>query len=1538
MFKGKLLSMVLLAGMLLGQTVPHAMAATYCDHAQFVSDITAPDGAAFAPGAAFTKTWRFMNIGTCTWTTSYSLVWAGGDALGAPASVKLPVDVPPGQMLDISVNLTAPNAAGHYKGLFKFSNASGTQFGIGDSAGEAFWVDINVVATDAVIYDFVANAAYAQWKSGAGPIPYPGASGDRRGFSYQVDKPHLEDDSFDSLPGLLTVPQNKYNGYIQATYPEFQIQQGDKLQTLVNCEFGATGCYVTFRIDYLLPNNVQRTLWSFKEAYDKRFYRANIDLSPLAGQRVRFVFMLLSTGYASGDRAIWGSPRIVRAGTIQPPAPPATLTPLPPLTPTQTPITPPPPTVAPSGCDRAIFITDVNVPDGTTFAPGAAFSKTWRLKNSGSCTWTTAYKLMYYSGEQMGAPTSINIPWNVYYGQTVDLTVNMVAPGSPGQYRGFWILTNASGSMFGIGSNAADPFWVEINVAGEAPQEGGYNFWLNACSAQWKSGAGPLPCPGAVGDRNGFVIADNFSHLEDGTMGPAPSLLMAPQNKYNGYIQGFYPTFTVRPGDRFRAVIGCEYGSSCYVTFRLDYMNPNGYIGTFWQWREQNDGKNYTADVDLTPLAGRSVRFILTILATGSATGDLVRWGAPTIIRKEGTTPPTITPMPPTITVTPSMNDWLTFTNVSYGFQFKYPPASQIENGGTDNITYIDLPITPGTNLDHKYLEMVVADNPGYCQSPLATSSMLQTTETVIVNGLTFLKQTGQDGTAGHINKWTAYSTQRGNACVSLDFVLRAADPGVFTTPPPLYDEAAESAVFGQIVSTFAWLTVPPTPTFTPVPPTLTPIPPTVTPGPPAASPTIKSLYMNDAMNGWALSDQYVLRTYDGGSSWYVVLFESNPPSGYFPSSTKAWVISNAFEIIRTTDGGATWTRYATPFNGGSVQFLDDNTGYVFQITGAAMQKQSVVLYKTTDGGATWTKNYDNDPTVPGSSNTLPLGGHKAGITFSTATTGWVGGDTPTDGYFYFYKTTDSGVTWSRLQLAIPAGYESAYISTTAPKFFDASNGVLPVWMTIGIGMRDLFLYVTHDGGNTWTPSPAFARSAEHTEIITMNNTISWDWANIFHVTNDGGNTWATITPDVTFGDGFRELDFVSTMNGWARLQLDDGHTALYRTTDGGSTWTLLYGHVTPTPTPDPAAFAQTIVNTLNARNFDALPAMMDTSLGFAYWQSQGTSYPADQAIESLRTGLSVTLIPDPNKDLNSLLGGLNPYAIMGLDPAKSYGLFISGWGSDTKTEVILYVTQRADGSLYWHSVLIAPTGFITPTTLIGPYAVVNVAVNDVLNIRSGAGVNQNIIGYYPSDATDVMRTGPSTSVDGAVWVEVRRNDGLTGWVNSNFLTEYVTHEAFCADTRILPLIEQAKQSMNQSNGSLLGQIVSPVHGVNMHLWAYGPGINFTQATAADIYTSGTVYNWGGGPSGTPDTGTFNAVLKPKYLEVFNAPNMETYCDDLTKVFNLSRPWPYPNIRYYNLYKPGSSQFFDFRTLLIGIEYINNQPYIYGMVTIIWEP
>jgi hypothetical protein len=85
--------------------------------------------------------------------------------------------------------------------------------------------------------------------------------------------------------------------------------------------------------------------------------------------------------------------------------------------------------------------------------------------------------------------------------------------------------------------------------------------------------------------------------------------------------------------------------------------------------------------------------------------------------------------------------------------------------------------------------------------------------------------------------------------------------------------------------------------------------------------------------------------------------------------------------------------------------------------------------------------------------------------------------------------------------------------------------------------------------------------------------------------------------------------------------------------------------------------------------------------------------------------------------------------------------------------------------------------------------------------------------------------------------------------------------------------------------------------------------------------------------------GTFTQIIQPKVLEVVNHPNLETYCDNLTKAFPLPNAWPYTNIRYYNLYKPATpGNDFDFRTWLLGIEYVNGQPYLYSMVSIVWEP
>jgi hypothetical protein len=153
---------------------------------------------------------------------------------------------------------------------------------------------------------------------------------------------------------------------------------------------------------------------------------------------------------------LWGNPIIARAGAGGTTLTPVTNSPTPTGTrPTSTPTGSATP--IPAACDRAQFISDVTVPDGTSFAPGFTFTKTWRLKNIGTCTWTNYY-LIFDSGEKMGGPDQQLIPVSVAPGQTVDLTVTLVSPTTQGTYRGYWKLKNSGGIPFGIGSAGTKSF------------------------------------------------------------------------------------------------------------------------------------------------------------------------------------------------------------------------------------------------------------------------------------------------------------------------------------------------------------------------------------------------------------------------------------------------------------------------------------------------------------------------------------------------------------------------------------------------------------------------------------------------------------------------------------------------------------------------------------------------------------------------------------------------------------------------------------------------------------------------------------------------------------------------------------------------------------------------------------------------------------------------------------------------------------------------------------------------------------------------
>ncbi|NJN43394.1 MAG: hypothetical protein HC806_00720 [Anaerolineae bacterium] len=137
------------------------------------------------------------------------------------------------------------------------------------------------------------------------------------------------------------------------------------------------------------------------------------------------------------------------------------------LPPTATGIAPPPSegTLA----NHARFIEDVSIPDGTLIVAGESFTKTWRIQNIGSETWVPGYFFVFINGDRMEGQ-ALTLTQETAPGATIDLSVPMIAPDEPGTYFGYWMFQTpdteegVDGPIFGIGANASQALFVQINV------------------------------------------------------------------------------------------------------------------------------------------------------------------------------------------------------------------------------------------------------------------------------------------------------------------------------------------------------------------------------------------------------------------------------------------------------------------------------------------------------------------------------------------------------------------------------------------------------------------------------------------------------------------------------------------------------------------------------------------------------------------------------------------------------------------------------------------------------------------------------------------------------------------------------------------------------------------------------------------------------------------------------------------------------------------------------------------------------------------
>ena len=284
-------------------------------------------------------------------------------------------------------------------------------------------------------------------------------------------------------------------------------------------------------------------------------------------------------------------------------------------------------------CDQAVFIRDTTIPDGTQFLPGTAFTKTWEIKNTGTCAWDGTYSLVFGNeGDLMGAQLSRPLvsSGNVEAGESVKISVDLVAPDKTGDFKGYWKLRNPSGNVF-FGANKG--IWVAIKVVSFGSK---FVMTNNTCSAVWRnstSDATPaLPCPGKDGDSNGYAYRTNspkfFNRSDD-----EPSIVAGPQQVDDGVIVGIFPPILVPTKSQFRTFVGCgEKMTNCNAAVSITAQVGDGQE-TKMKDLTQNaeDFNQVTIDLDAAGLSGKNVVFRLYVRANGSASQDKVIFLSPMI-------------------------------------------------------------------------------------------------------------------------------------------------------------------------------------------------------------------------------------------------------------------------------------------------------------------------------------------------------------------------------------------------------------------------------------------------------------------------------------------------------------------------------------------------------------------------------------------------------------------------------------------------------------------------------------------------------------------------------------------------------------------------------------------------------------------------------------------------------------------------------------------------------------------------------------------
>ncbi len=316
---------------------------------------------------------------------------------------------------------------------------------------------------------------------------------------------------------------------------------------------------------------------------------------------------------------------------------------------------------------------------------------------------------------------------------------------------------------------------------------------------------------------------------------------------------------------------------------------------------------------------------------------------------------------------------------------------------------------------------------------------------------------------------------------------------------------------------------------------------------------------MLDATHGWALDSNNVLKTSDGGQSWVALTPAGaalNPAvNAEFLNALYAWVIvpniqAGTVTVFRTSTGGASWQSsiiHESTADGALVTFINKQVGLLeLSPNGAGAGSQGIDIFQTIDGGVTWNKI----ATTGDGKSGLPNGGIKSGLSFRDAMNGWATGEDASNTP-WLYATHNGGRNWSKQALSGRSLDANAMYQLTPPVLF-GNNGLLPVSFS-GASATQFVLYVTHDGGKTWTNNGQAVAPFNGSNAYALDTRFVWatdSQKGDFYQTRNGGQSWQKIASNPGVNG---ELSFVDITTGFAIGYADQ--TVLKRTIDGGHTW-----------------------------------------------------------------------------------------------------------------------------------------------------------------------------------------------------------------------------------------------------------------------------------------------------------------------------------------------------------------------------------------------